>query len=89
MVRKSSELKRQGALRRWRCKDRRVCGKNFTVKTDTIMHDSKLPVWKWCIAIYLYSTNLKGISAKKLRRELSIGSYKNAWHMADPQGDGN
>ena len=77
-----SELKRQGALRRWRCKDRRVCGKNFTVKTDTIMHDSKLPVWKWCIAIYLCSTNLKGISAKKLRRELGIGSYKNAWHMA-------
>ena len=64
------------------CKSRRDCGKNFTVKTDTIMHDSKLPVWKWCIAVYLYSTNLKGISAKKLRRELGIGSYKNAWHMA-------
>lgn len=77
-----SELKRRGSLRRWRCKSRKDCGKNFTVKTDTIMHDSKLPVWKWCIAVYLYTTNLKGIPAKKLRRELGIGSYKNAWHMA-------
>ena len=76
-----SELKRRGTLRRWRCKDRKACGKNFTVKTDTIMHDSKLPVSQWCIAIYLYTTNLKGISAMKLHRELGI-AYKNAWHMA-------
>ena len=76
-----SELKRRGTLRRWRCKDRKVCGKNFTVKTDTIMHDSKLPVSHWCIAIYLYTTNLKGISAMRLHRELGI-AYKNAWHMA-------
>ncbi len=76
-----SELKRRGTLRRWRCKDRKACGKNFTVKTDTIMHDSKLPVSHWCIAIYLYTTNLKGISAMKLHRELGI-AYKNAWHMA-------
>ncbi len=76
-----SELKRRGKLRRWRCKNRKACGKNFTVKTDTIMHDSKLPVSHWCIAIYLYTTNLKGVSAMKLHRELGI-AYKNAWHMA-------
>ena len=79
--REVSELKRRGNLRRWRCKDRKACGKNFTVKTDTIMHDSKMPVSHWCIAIYLYTTNLKGISAMKLHRELGI-AYKNAWHMA-------
>ncbi len=76
-----SELKRRGSLRRWRCKDRKTCGKNFSVKTDTIMHDSKLPVSSWCIAIYLYNTNLKGMSAMKLHRELGI-SYDHAWHMA-------
>jgi len=76
-----SELKRRGTLRRWRCKDRKTCGKNFSVKTDTIMHDSKLPVSDWCIAIYLYNTNLKGVSAMQLHRELGI-SYDHAWHMA-------
>ena len=79
-----SELKRRGSLRRWRCKRRSkadYCGKNLTVKTDTIMHDSKLSVSEWCIAIYLYTTNLKVLSAMKLHRELGI-AYKNAWHMA-------
>lgn len=57
------------------------CGVNFTVKTDTIMHDSKLPLSKWALAFYLYSTNLKGVSSMKLHRDLEI-TQKSAWHMA-------
>ena len=45
---------------------------NFTVKTDTIMHDSKLSLSKWALAFYLYSTNLKGVSSMKLHRDLDI-----------------
>ena len=57
------------------------CGVNFTVKTGTIMHDSKLPLSKWALAFYLYSTNLKGISSMKLHSDLDI-TQKTAWHLA-------
>ena len=57
------------------------CKGNFTVKTDTIMHDSKLPLGKWALAFYLYSTNLKGVSSMKLHRDLGI-TQKAAWHLA-------
>ena len=57
------------------------CKANFTVKTQTIMHDSKLPLSKWALAFYLYSTNLKGVSSMKLHRDLGI-TQKSAWHLA-------
>lgn len=60
------------------------CGKceaNFTVKTQTIMHDSKLSLGTWALAFYLYSTNLKGVSSMKLHRDLGI-TQKTAWHLA-------
>ncbi|MXZ54654.1 MAG: IS1595 family transposase [Gammaproteobacteria bacterium] len=56
------------------------CQANFTVKTDTIMHNSKLPLSKWALAFYLYSTNLKGVSSMKLHRDLGI-TQKSAWHL--------
>ena len=57
------------------------CKANFTVKTGTIMHDSKLSLGKWAMAFYLFSTNLKGVSSMKLHRDLGI-TQKAAWHMA-------
>ena len=62
----------------WRCRD---CRKDFSVKTRTFMHSSKIPLHKWALAFYLYSTNLKGVSSMKLHRDLGI-SQKHAWHMA-------
>ena len=62
----------------FRCRD---CRRDFSVKTDTLMHDSKLTLSKWAIALYLYSTNLKGVSSMKLHRDLGI-TQKSAWHMA-------
>lgn len=56
------------------------CKANFTVKTGTIMHDSKLSLSKWAMAFYLFSTNLKGVSSMKLHRDLGI-TQKAAWHM--------
>ncbi len=57
------------------------CKSNFTVKTGTVMHDSKLSLGKWALAFYLFSTNLKGVSSMKLHRDLGI-TQKSAWHMA-------
>ena len=58
----------------------KTCSNNFTVKTGTIMHDSKLSLSKWALAFYLFSTNLKGVSSMKLHRDLGI-TQKAAWHL--------
>ena len=57
------------------------CRKYFSIKTDTVMQGSNLPLSKWAIAFFLYSTNLKGVSSMKLHRDLGI-TQKSAWHMA-------
>ena len=62
----------------YHCND---CNKDFTVKTGTIMHDSRLPLSKWALAFYLFSTHLKGVSSMKLHRDLGI-TYRSAWYMA-------
>ena len=62
----------------FRCKD---CRKHFSVKTDTLLHSSNIPLSKWAIAFYLYNTNLKGVSSMKLHRDLGI-TQKSAWYMA-------
>jgi len=52
----------------------------FSAKVGTVMQGSKLTYRVWVIGIYLFSTNLKGISSMKLHRELGIGQ-KTAWFM--------
>ena len=58
-----------------------VCRSYFSVKVGTIMESSNLPLRKWVIALYLLSTNLKGVSSMKLHRDLGI-TQKTAWMMA-------
>ena len=58
-----------------------LCRKYFSVKTGTVMQSTKLGYQKWVFGIYLMSTNLKGISSMKLRRDLGI-TQKSAWMMA-------
>ena len=60
-----------------RCND---CKKQFSVKTNSVMHSSKISYQKWAIAIYLVGTSLKGVSSMKLHRDLGI-TQKSAWHM--------
>jgi len=59
----------------------RKCRKHFSVKTGTLLHSSNIPLSKWAIAFYLYSTSLKGVSSMKLHRDLEIGQ-KAAWYMS-------
>ena len=53
----------------------------FSLKTGTLMQASNLGYQTWAIAVYLLTTNLKGVAAMKLHRDLEI-SYKAAWHLA-------
>ncbi len=62
----------------YRC---RSCRKDFSVKTDTLMHNSPLGCQTWAIAIYLMTTGLKGVSSMKLHRDLDV-TQKTAWHLA-------
>ena len=62
----------------FRCRD---CRKRFSAKTGTPLEGSNLGFQKWVIAIYLLTTNLKGVSSMKLHRDLEI-TQKSAWHLA-------
>ncbi|MXY07891.1 MAG: IS1595 family transposase [Rhodothermaceae bacterium] len=52
----------------------------FSVKTGSVMEASKISYRYWAIGIYLFTTNLKGISSMKLHRELGI-TQKSAWFL--------
>ncbi len=56
------------------------CRSYFSVRTGTSMTNSKIPLRKWAIAIYLCLTSLKSISSMKLHRDLGV-SQKAAWFM--------
>lgn len=62
----------------YRC---RSCRKDFSVKTDTLMHNSPLGCQTWAIAIYLMTMGLKGVSSMKLHRDLEV-TQETAWHLA-------
>ncbi len=54
--------------------------KGLSAKTGTVMQGSNLGIRKWMIAAYLLTTNLKGVSGMKLRRDLGI-TQKAAWRL--------
>jgi len=60
----------------------RECPKKpmFTVRIGTIIEQTRLKYRVWAIGMYLYTTNLKGISSMKLHRELGI-TQKSAWFV--------
>ena len=58
------------------------CGKQFTVTVGTVMHGSHIPLRQWLIAFHLMTSSKKGVSALQLQRNLGLGSYKTAWHLA-------
>lgn len=60
----------------------RACRKQFTVTVGTIFEDTRIALRKWLMAIHLICSSKKGISALQLQRNLGIGSYETAWHMA-------
>lgn len=62
-----------------RCRD---CKKQFTVTVGTIFEDSHLPISTWVKAFHLIVSSKKGMSALQLQRNLGLGSYKTAWHLA-------
>ena len=63
---------------RFHCLD---CSRFFSVKTNSVMHSSKLGYRKWAVAIYLFVTHPKGISSLQLHKDLGV-TQTTAWHLA-------
>lgn len=62
----------------YRCKS---CRKHFSVRTGTVLAESRLPLHKWLMAIYMMTTARKGIPSTQMARELGI-TQKSAWFLA-------
>lgn len=62
----------------YRCKS---CRKHFSVRTGTVFAESRLPLHKWLMAIYMMTTARKGIPSTQMARELGI-TQKSAWFLA-------
>jgi transposase-like protein len=58
------------------------CGKQFTVTVGTIMEDSHITLRQWIQAFFAMCSSKKGVSALQLQRNLGLGSYHSAWHLA-------
>lgn len=57
-----------------------ACGYQFSVRVGTVLQDSKLPLWKWFLAIFLMIQSKKGVSANQVKRMIGV-SYKTAWFL--------
>lgn len=56
------------------------CSYQFSVTSNTIFHDSHLPLQKWFLAVLLLCESRHGMSANQLKRMLGV-SYKTAWYL--------
>src|SRR5690348_8602200 len=73
----SDKISRIAARRQFDCDG---CRYQFSVRVGTLFHDSKLPLWKWFLAVYIMGESKKGVSANQLKRMLGV-SYKTAWYL--------
>jgi transposase-like protein len=74
-----------GGLKVYRFKDGKnfkcaTCRKRFSVLVGTIYENTKLPLTKWFLAMYLITTHKKGVSSLQLATDLAI-TQKTAWFV--------
>lgn len=74
---KHNKINRYSDGKRYRCAS---CKRDFTIKTGTLFGESKIPLQKWFIAIYLLTTSKKGISSIALAEQVGV-TQKTAWYM--------
>ncbi len=60
------------------------CGKcryQVSLTSGTILHRTKIPLSDWFWAVYLMTTDKRGVSALLLQRQLGLTCYETAWMM--------
>lgn len=64
--------------RSWTCTD---CGHETTLRSDTVMQGSKLPVFDWVVAMFLVASTKRAISALEVQRRRGRKRYQLVWEM--------
>lgn len=62
----------------WECKK---CGHRTTLKSGTVMHNSKLSFQYWFIAMLFITSTKKSFSAKEVQRQIGHNRYQPIWEM--------
>ncbi|MCH8905101.1 MAG: IS1595 family transposase [Bacteroidetes bacterium] len=65
--------------KRYKCANRE-CYKKFSCTCGTIFENTKIPLSKWFVAIYIATSHKKGISSCQLAKDISV-TQKTAWFM--------
>ncbi len=65
---------------RWRCRTKGGCGRMFTVRTNTVLEESRLPLRMWVHAFWSACSSKKGVSALRIKRECGM-NYKTALYL--------
>lgn len=65
------------AGKRYKCGS---CRKKFTVLVGTMFENTKIPLQKWFLAIWLCASHKKGVSSCQLAKDVGI-TQKSAWFM--------
>ncbi len=56
------------------------CRKRFSIKVGTIFQDTKIPLQKWLMAVWLITSHKKGVASTTLARDIDV-TQKTAWFM--------
>lgn len=62
---------------KYKCKN---TGKYFNVRTGTIFDNTKIPLLKWFMALYVFSSHKKGVSSHQLAKDIDV-TQKSAWFL--------
>lgn len=57
-----------------------TCTYHFSLTSGTIFHDTRLPLRKWLMAIYLILDSKKRVSGNQMKRAVGV-TYKTAWSL--------
>lgn len=75
----STNVKRLKDGKRFQCNEK-LCRKQFSVTVGTVVENTKIPLTKWFLAMYILSNHSKGISSLQLASWLNV-TQKTAWFL--------
>ena len=55
------------------------CHHQVSLTAGTVMHGTRKPLRLWFLAMYLFVSSKRGVSALELQRELGLAKYRTAW----------
>lgn len=70
---------------RWKCKG---CGKRFSVTSQTVFANRRIPMQKLLAALHLWACGAAGQPALELRRMLKLGGYNTAFSLVSKLREG-